>query len=92
MHWAAIAVETVRVDGKPTQRRIAYIGGITATAIRIVRQRFRFWRKVELKRLGNRIGTRDGGASDKRSRGARDAAERAKSSDGRVSHPISPRR
>jgi hypothetical protein len=61
VHWAAIAVENVRVDGKPTQRHITYLGGITESAIRIVHQRYYFWRKVEdeLKSLGSRIGKQD---------------------------------
>jgi hypothetical protein len=29
VHWRAILIENVRVDGKSTQRHIAYLGGIT---------------------------------------------------------------
>jgi hypothetical protein len=36
VHWAAIIVESVRVDGKPTQRHVAYLGGITESAIAIM--------------------------------------------------------
>src|SRR5262249_49732539 len=43
VHWAAIVVENVRIDGKTTQRHIAYLGGITESAIRIAPQRCFFW-------------------------------------------------
>ena len=32
-HWAAILVESLRIDGKPTQKHIAYLGGIIESAI-----------------------------------------------------------
>jgi hypothetical protein len=38
--WAAIAVESIRVDGKPTQRHIAYLGCITESAIPIMHKRY----------------------------------------------------
>jgi hypothetical protein len=28
VHWSAVLVEAVRVDGKPRQRHIAYLGGL----------------------------------------------------------------
>jgi hypothetical protein len=61
VHWAAIVVESVRVDGKPTQRHIAYLSGITESAIAIVHQRYYFWQDIDdrLTRLSNRIGNDD---------------------------------
>jgi hypothetical protein len=47
-HWAAILAESSRVDGKPTQRHIAYLGGITESAIELPAQRAFFWREVAL--------------------------------------------
>ena len=56
-HWAAILAESVRVDGKPTQQHVAYLGGITDSAIEIAAQRAYFWASVaqQLDRLANRI-------------------------------------
>ena len=45
-HWAAILVESVRAAGEPTQRHIAYLGGITESAIKLPAQRAFFWQKV----------------------------------------------
>jgi len=45
-HWAAILAESSRVDGKPTQRHIAYLGGITESAIELPAQRAFFWKEV----------------------------------------------
>jgi hypothetical protein len=47
VHWAAIIVESARVEGKPTQRHVAYLGGITESAIAIVAQRAWFWDDVK---------------------------------------------
>ena len=57
IHWAAILAESARVDGKPTQQHIAYLGGITESAIEIAAQRAFFWREVmrQLDQLANRI-------------------------------------
>jgi len=57
VHWRAIMVEAVRVDGKPKQRHVAYLGGITQSAIAIIHQRCWFWDRVtqRLDRLRNRI-------------------------------------
>lgn len=57
VHWAAIVVENVRVRSKPTQRHVAYLGGITDSAIAILAQRCWFWDHVKqrLDRLANRI-------------------------------------
>jgi hypothetical protein len=45
-HWAAILAESSRVDGKPTQRHIAYLGRITESAIELPAQRAFFWKEV----------------------------------------------
>jgi hypothetical protein len=51
VHWRAILVENVRVDGKPTQRHIAYLGGITERNIAHEKpsHRIYFWSGVEQK-------------------------------------------
>jgi hypothetical protein len=62
-HWHAILVKAVRVDGKPRQQHIAYLGGITEGRIKqqkpVVFQKF--WKKVfeRLDTLGNRIPPED---------------------------------
>ena len=60
-HWAAILVERVRVEGRPTQRHVAYLGGVTDSAIEIAAQRMFFWDDVKqrLDRLSNRITAED---------------------------------
>jgi hypothetical protein len=60
-HWAASLVESVRVDGKPTQRHVAYLTGITDSGIEIAAQRAFFWQKAteQLDRLANRISKDD---------------------------------
>lgn len=56
-HWAAILAESARNDGKPTQQHIAYLGGITDSAIGIAAQRAFFWQEVmrQLDQLANRF-------------------------------------
>ena len=56
-HWAAILAESVRVDGEPTQQHVAYLGGITDSAIEIAAQRAFFWGGAtqQLDRLANRV-------------------------------------
>ena len=51
VYWRAILVENVRVDGKPTQRHIAYLGGITERNIAHEKpaHRIYFWNGVEQK-------------------------------------------
>ena len=51
VHWRAILIENVRVDGKPTQRHIAYLGGITERNIAHEKpaHRIYFWNGVEQK-------------------------------------------
>ena len=46
-HWAAILAESSRIDGKPTQRHIAYLGGITESAIELPAQHAFFWKEVK---------------------------------------------
>ena len=60
-HWAAILVERVRVEGRSTQRHVAYLGGVTDSAIEIAAQRMFFWDDVKqrLDRLSNRITAED---------------------------------
>ena len=58
-HWAAILVESTRVDGKPTQRHIAYLGGITDSGVELETpsQRAFFWQGAmqQLNQLANRV-------------------------------------
>ena len=60
-HWAAILAENVRVDGEPTQRHVAYLGGITDSGIEADAQRAFFWQKAteQLDRLANRVSKDD---------------------------------
>jgi len=53
----AVLVESVRVDGKPQQRHIAYLGSIADSAPLMVR--IRFWDKIteRLDRLADRLST-----------------------------------
>ena len=57
IHWRAIIVEPVHVDGKPRQRHIAYLVGFTESAIKIPTQRCFIWDAVSarLDQLGNQI-------------------------------------
>ena len=45
------------LNGKPTQQHVAYLGGITDSAIEIAAQRAFFWREVmrQLDQLANRV-------------------------------------
>jgi hypothetical protein len=56
-HWVAVLIESVRVDGRPRQRHVAYLDGIADSAIEITAQRAWFWQHVMLRldRLANRI-------------------------------------
>lgn len=60
-HWAAILAENVRVDGEPTQRHVAYLGGITDSGIEADAQRAFFWQKAteQLDRLANQVSKDD---------------------------------
>jgi hypothetical protein len=55
----AILVESVRVDGKPRQKHIAFLSSIASDSLG--KPGPRFWCEVasKLKRLGNRIGPED---------------------------------
>jgi hypothetical protein len=56
-HWSAVLVENVRIKGKPTQRHVAYLGGITESAIALETpaQRIYFWDGVEQKLAGLKL-------------------------------------
>jgi len=51
VHWREILIENVRVDGKPIQQHIAYLGGITKRNIAHEKpaHRIYFWNGVEQK-------------------------------------------
>ena len=55
--WAAILVESVRVEGKPKQRHIAYLAGIKEDRLGELTGRCRFYMDVvaTLDRLGNQV-------------------------------------
>jgi hypothetical protein len=57
----AILVESVRVDGKPRQKHIAFLGSIANDKAIAGTAGMRFWSGVtaKLKRLGNRTGAED---------------------------------
>jgi ClpX C4-type zinc finger len=57
VHLRAILVEAVRVGGRPVQRHIAYLGGITESKASDTQVRCRFWTAVleRLNRLSNRV-------------------------------------
>jgi hypothetical protein len=57
----AVLVESVRVDGKPRQKHIAFLGSIANDNAIAGTAGMRFWSGVTatLKRLGNRIGAED---------------------------------
>jgi hypothetical protein len=59
--WAAILVESIRINGKPRQRHIAYLGSITDSRIEVVHQRRYFWDNVldGLDRQANRMSIAD---------------------------------
>jgi hypothetical protein len=57
--WAAVLVESVRVDGKPRQRHIAYLGSFSEDQVREDKpfQRIYVWEHMlnELDALGDRL-------------------------------------
>ena len=59
--WSAVLVENVRIDGKPTQRHIAYLAGFTESALAIPAQQRFLWEHIEerLAGLSNRISPED---------------------------------
>jgi hypothetical protein len=62
-HLRAVLVEAVRVDGRPRQRHIAYLGGIAGNRIADAEACWQFWKAVteRLNRLGNRISEEEQG-------------------------------
>jgi hypothetical protein len=61
VHWSAILVENVRIDGKPTQRHVAYLAGFTDSALVIPAQQRFLWDRIKerLDDLGDRISRED---------------------------------
>jgi len=61
VHWSAILVENVRIDGKPTQRHVAYLAGFTDSALAIPAQQRFLWNRIKerLDGLGDRISRDD---------------------------------
>ena len=55
----AVLVESVRVDGKPRQKHIAFLGSIASDRLGNPGPHFWFHVTSKLKRLGNRIGPED---------------------------------
>ena len=53
----ALLIESVRVDGKPRQRHLAFLGSVTYQDRNDVEERWQFWRNADqaLYRLGNRL-------------------------------------
>jgi|SRR6516164_4682631 hypothetical protein len=54
-HHRCLLVEAVRIDGKPTQRHLAYLGGITDSAS--AAQRRVFWENVDASLLKLKLPT-----------------------------------
>jgi hypothetical protein len=47
VHWRATLAECVWVNGRPRQRHVAYLGGITESAIaHSAGARYLFWKKL----------------------------------------------
>jgi hypothetical protein len=61
VYWGAVLIEAVRVDGKPRQRYVAYLGGFTEHGIEHAHQRCRFWDRVNerLHALSHRLTDED---------------------------------
>ena len=61
VRWTAVVAETRRVDGKPRQRHVAYLGSITERGMQIDLPRCNFWDRVaaRLDALGNQITATD---------------------------------
>jgi hypothetical protein len=61
VRWVAVVVESVRVNGKPRQRHVAYLASTTESRIAVDHQRRYFWDEVldGLDRLGNRMSIED---------------------------------
>ena len=61
VRWTAVVAETRRVNGKPQQRHVAYLGSITDSAMKIDVQRCHFWDQISarLDALGNQVRATD---------------------------------
>jgi len=46
VHWGVALTEATRINGKPRQRHVAYLGSFTEQGIESVDQRCRFWDRV----------------------------------------------
>jgi hypothetical protein len=59
--WNAILVESVRVNGKPRQNHVAYLGSFSTRQAKIPAQRVYTWEHIldRLDRLSNRITPKD---------------------------------
>lgn len=57
IYWSAILVENVRVKGKPTQQHVAYLGGITESAMALdtPARRIYFWNGVKRQLAGLKL-------------------------------------
>ena len=61
VHWSAILAESARVDGKPTQRHIAYLVGFNESAVAHPQQQRYLWERIaeQLDRLHNQLSPAD---------------------------------
>jgi hypothetical protein len=59
--WSAVIVESARVDGKPRQKHVAYLGTFKQTRLEEEAGCLAYWEKIteRLDRLGNRFSTDD---------------------------------
>jgi hypothetical protein len=57
IHWNAVLVESVRLNGKPRQKHIANLGGFTEHQIKIAAQQIYVWKRAikALDGLGKRM-------------------------------------
>jgi hypothetical protein len=61
IHWRAILVQNVRIDGRATQQHITYLAGFRESAVAIPAQQRFLWERIEqqLDRVHNRISAED---------------------------------
>jgi hypothetical protein len=61
IHWSAVLVENVRINGKPTQQYIAYLVGFTESQAAIPAQQRYLWNSArkKLNKLRNRVSPQD---------------------------------
>jgi hypothetical protein len=57
IHHCAILAQSVRINGKPTQRHVAYLVGFTESQAKVLPQRCHCWNKIRtvLDRVGDAI-------------------------------------